>query len=232
VLMASANVFAGMSGPGFPKTNAELSDLNPTYITPDGVTFSVWGVIYLLDLNLVLRVATGKMQVGKTCNLLSLAFFLNALWLLVFAREWYVTSLIVMTSYFLVLAAAYSEGNATSPGFNSLCSAAVSTNLAWVSVATCLNFFITAARFGAAAGPLPQPAGTPSVAIVIAVAITSVAVRVVSTKGDWPFAATCAWALFGIFRAQDPPVSQASMVCAIICSVAAVAASLSKRATQ
>ena len=42
-VLASKKFFGG-------KDNKELSDENPTYLTPDGKTFAVWGMIYLLEM--------------------------------------------------------------------------------------------------------------------------------------------------------------------------------------
>ena len=42
--LASAGLLGG-------KTNKQISDENPTYLSPDGQTFAIWGIIYTLELD-------------------------------------------------------------------------------------------------------------------------------------------------------------------------------------
>jgi hypothetical protein len=38
------------------KTNKQISDENPTYLSPDGQTFAIWGIIYTLELDAWMKV--------------------------------------------------------------------------------------------------------------------------------------------------------------------------------
>lgn len=53
LLMVISNVLSTASSLYNDTTNKIISDNNPTYITPDGVTFSVWGLIYAGECALV-----------------------------------------------------------------------------------------------------------------------------------------------------------------------------------
>ena len=43
----------------------DISDQFPTYVTPDGLTFAVWGVIYTLELLLVIAQCSASDDVEK-----------------------------------------------------------------------------------------------------------------------------------------------------------------------
>ncbi|CAE8631358.1 unnamed protein product [Polarella glacialis] len=235
VVMAVTNGLAGTGGYGFPKNNAELSDLNPTYLTPDGLTFAVWGIIYLLQLLALLEAVANKAgfyvpRREQVLSYLTLAFLLNSAWLVVFAHELYGLSLLVMVGYLLALLGAYTDLDPCDTDL--FLPAAVSVNLAWVCVATCLNGLITAARFGLGGAPLRPAgealaavAGTQNLACAAAGGLTLLALHVLrGERRDWPFAATLAWALWGISRGQAARsefLARAAVVCAGLCALAA-----------
>ena len=45
-----SNAICGVGEKPICKNNSQQSDQNPTYLTPDGLTFSIWGIIYLFEL--------------------------------------------------------------------------------------------------------------------------------------------------------------------------------------
>ena len=47
--LASAGLLGG-------KTNKQISTRNPTYLSPDGQTFAIWGIIYTLELDTWIKV--------------------------------------------------------------------------------------------------------------------------------------------------------------------------------
>ena len=113
---------------------------------------------------------------------------------------------VVMCLYLAAVGSAYMELEATDS--DRFLPAAVGVNLAWLSVATCLNAVIAAERLGyggeitAPSKRLPSPAGTPELAVAAMVALTAMAFAALHARRDWPFAATIAWALRGIQRGQ------------------------------
>jgi benzodiazapine receptor len=88
------------------KTTAQISDANPTLITPAGYVFSIWGVIYvLLGVFVVFQALPsekGREFREKVGWLFILSSILNIVWLFLWQFEYLVLSVIVM---FLLLAA-------------------------------------------------------------------------------------------------------------------------------
>ena len=84
--------------------NAIISNANPTYVTPDGSTFSIWGFIYLFETMFVVYQALPsnhddeKLQAARP--LITLIFLINCLWLVVFAYYlWWVSALVMVKKY-------------------------------------------------------------------------------------------------------------------------------------
>jgi len=230
-----ANGLAGAGGPGFPRDNAELSAINPTYITPDGLTFAIWGLIYLFEILSLIEMSCGRggfnvHRRDAALSSLSLAFLLNAAWLLAFAQEAYLISLVIMICYLFALLATYLELDMVHDT-DIFLPVSVSMNLAWVCVATCLNFLITSARMGwtflfdvglsAPGEQLLETAGTPLLSGAAIIVITLLALWLLGTRRDWPFAATVAWACLGLRRGQPEviEVTQVATYAAIVCGV-------------
>mmetsp|Transcript_83144 Transcript_83144/g.231343 ORF Transcript_83144/g.231343 Transcript_83144/m.231343 type:complete len:356 (-) Transcript_83144:161-1228(-) len=166
VMVASNAISSGTKLMG--DTNAgELSGENPTYLTPDGSTFSIWGLIYLFEALFVLYQAApagstkgwGGLEdarVGKARRWVLLAFALNACWLPVFQyRRWWL-ALAVIVGYLYALwrtrqaletdFAANLVG-ACAPqswGFRINACTGFSLNLSWLVVATLLNVTVVA----------------------------------------------------------------------------------------
>lgn len=212
VVMAIVNGLNGSGAPGFPKDNAELSKLNPTYVTPDGPTFAIWGLIYVMELiTVVQEVRNPTWPAPRWRSCLGLAFVLNSVWLFVFAQEMYVVSFVVMACYLLTLLAAYEDLDYSPDSDVSFISkVAVSMNTAWIIVATALNALIAYARGGFGdALELPvkgemllSTAGTQGIAEVIVVSLVIFAALALAIRRDLPFAGTLAWALWGVQRQQ------------------------------
>jgi hypothetical protein len=80
------------------KTTGELSDALPNLFVPAGITFSIWGIIYLLLLVYCIVQFTGANQVVITSIswLFALTCVLNALWILCWHYQKLALSLLVM----------------------------------------------------------------------------------------------------------------------------------------
>lgn len=235
IVMVVVNVMAATGTYGFSKSNEELSRLNPTYLTPDGATFAVWGVIYILELLAVFEALcnAGSFYIPRREQALfslATAFLLNAAWLFVFAREQYALSLGVMLFYLLSLARAYAFIDMRDTDV--FLPAAISMNLAWVCVAACINTLFTAARLGPDDIPkgamLQSPAGSQELAAGAAVGLVVLGVLMLVDRKDWCFAATLAWALLGVRRAQCGWLATAAGVCAGLSGLTALAGLLGR----
>ncbi len=142
------------------RTTGELSDLYANLFVPAGVTFSIWGIIYLLLIAWAgvqfLASATG---LGRRLALLfALSSVLNATWLLVWHYQRPVVSVFVMAALLATLVglndrlhrfeSRHATGQSSrqagrASGFLTLARAAFGTYLGWILVATVVN--VTAA---------------------------------------------------------------------------------------
>ncbi len=88
----------------FGPDNKTLSDQYPTLIVADGYAFSIWGVIFLLDLLMALWTLRGRepanpalAAIRHRCLLLTtVGFALTASWMVVFAQQWFWVALGIM----------------------------------------------------------------------------------------------------------------------------------------
>mmetsp|Transcript_107906 Transcript_107906/g.247366 ORF Transcript_107906/g.247366 Transcript_107906/m.247366 type:complete len:268 (+) Transcript_107906:60-863(+) len=216
VVMAVSNVLAMKRAFGG-KDNKEISDTHPTYLSPDGKTFAVWGMIYTMELVMVIAQLfpsdTTEEIFARKCPItgldvrerLMLAFALNAFWLPVFNNEFYLGAFVVIIGYLTFLISAYTDlAPTTLPGVMQviLFSVGVSLNTSWVLVATFVNFVLYAGELGwktnSVAGNVPAACG-----IVAFVGYLGCVQAFMGYDFAWAFVA--AWACMGIKRMQIIP---------------------------
>jgi hypothetical protein len=87
------------------KTTGELSDSFPNLFVPAGITFSIWGVIYLLLLIFCIVQFTGSNQaaISKISLVFGISCILNALWIVTWHYAKLPMSLLVMAGILLSL---------------------------------------------------------------------------------------------------------------------------------
>lgn len=211
ILMVVSNVIAAATKLYNNTTNMEISSQNPTTLTPDGLTFSVWGPIYLLELCLVIYQcrAGADCFTGNARNWLSAAFILNAGWLPFFAYHLWWLSLLTIVAYGVALRQAYVHMRVDYNGPAHITDkmfgfAAVSMNLAWVAIATLLNVSIVFRNSNIVTSYHGKTliGGNPDWAIACIALAATVAFYHLLEHGDFVYAMTTAWALFGIYRMQ------------------------------
>jgi len=243
VAFITSIIMNGLAAAGvFGKGIGEISDENPTFVTPDGMTFAVWGLIYTLLTILVSAqfcpsedAETLLAQKSAVTGLdvrqrLVIAFLLNAIWLPVFVFEFFWAALAIIVLYLVALVSVYMDLNTkrVTSFFDWLAYAApIATNASWVTVATFANAF-TCLR---AAGWKDQygvggsvPAG---MAVVVLVALLASWLTVANRSVMW--SSVAAWALLGIFRMQtisdpesfpvkamSPTLAYTALTCAIV----------------
>jgi len=114
IIMVTVN-YAANAMPINNMTTGELSDQFPNLFTPAGITFSIWGVIYLLLLFLVIFQARDILRSHKKENpflhstgyLFFLSCLLNAGWIFAWHYMWTTLSLVIMVLLLLVLLKIY-----------------------------------------------------------------------------------------------------------------------------
>lgn len=208
--LASAGLLGG-------KTNKQISDENPTYLSPDGQTFAIWGIIYTLELVLVIaqlfpsESAEALLQRESPMGLdvrqqMVLAFVINGVWLPVFNNEYFWSSWVIIVVYLGFLLSIYTDVNTqTTEGLlEYLCYAAgITLNCSWVVVATCVSTFLNLGRVGWK--DQNGVAGSVVAASVVIVLVALLACQRALVVYDLVWAFGASWALMGIYHMQTVP---------------------------
>jgi len=215
------------------KTTGELSDLYPNLFVPAGVTFSIWGVIYLLLAVFVVyqivipnRSAAGFME--KISLLFILASAANIGWIFLWHHQQATVSLVAMLVLLASLLAIYLRlgigMQAASWRERLLLHLPFSVYLGWITVATIANVtavlvHISWNRFG-----VSEELWT----VVILIVVALITLAVLFTRNDLFYALVILWAFLGILLkrlAVDSPPSRAIVITLAI-AMAAVGVAL------
>ena len=225
MVMSISNIISTTSNLYNNTNNTKISQVNPTALTPDGITFAIWGPIYLFELGTVVYQCWKKGSLIKesTREWLATAFTLNAVWLLLFAYEYWWLSLLVIMAYAWILVELYSwdlhidYGNDKHWKDKLWGYTGVSLNLAWVTVATLLNITIVFrnSRIVFTHSGTSIVGGNPDWAVACIVAASVIAMHKLVLTADIPYGLATAWALFGIYRNQEEEQHKWALVFAI-----------------
>jgi len=229
VLMITSNALSTNTAI-YTKTNADIANTSPNvYLTPDGLTFAVWGIIYLCATVFVVFQALPSNHDNEALTQIRLpaaaAYLLNAIWLPVFQFEYFFCSEVIICAYLYMLWMVYNKLSPTYLDTSTPLSIklavwpAFSTMTAWVTIATLLGVGVTLANNGWKA---PADFGMAQVLIIWGPVLT-----LALTRGEWVYSVVTMWALWGIARNQSPgssfngPLSEPMRVLAYA-SVAAI----------
>lgn len=231
VVMVISNVLSTSTKVFNNTDNKIISDANPTYVSPDGATFSIWGFIYLFEATLIVYQALPAYKNAPGFDsgrpYIIAAFLLNALWLPVFQFYYWWLSLAIIVAYLAALWKSYETLNIDYAGEAAwhtkvFAYVGLSLNLSWVTVATLLNVTVVARNSdiitttivdgvsNTTSGSVALPGstyeavigGNPDWAVLcIVIAALFAAYRSISFT-DVPYAFVCSWALGGIYRMQ------------------------------
>ncbi len=211
------------------RTAGEISDLLPSYFTPAGYTFSIWGLIYLALLGYTIyqaipaqRERPYQQRIGWLFVASSLA---NAAWIFSWHFGFYALSVLLMISLLVSLIAIYARlkiglpGQAVAKTELAFVHVPFSLYLGWITVATVANIASVSAHLGwdgfGIAGPIWA-------VIMMAVAVL-VAGLLLFNRRDFAYAGVLVWALFGIRAAQtaEPLVATVAVVTAVLITILA-----------
>jgi len=216
-IMVASNIISQVNGFGG-KDNKTLSDEYPTYLSPDGRTFAIWGFIYLFEIVLVgaqlCPSQTTERLLSRTCSLTGLdvrgrlmaAFLANSLWLPVFNNEFFWAALLIILLYLAFLLSTYIDLNVAN--VNSLTealtlTAGIALNTSWIVVASLVNAFLC---FGLVGWKDEYGvAGSEVAAMLVVVAVGVLGCERALRGGDLAWAFVTSWALRGIYRMQNFP---------------------------
>lgn len=214
LLILNPVLYLGMLGTNFlaitlpinGKSTGELSDLYPNLFVPDGLTFSIWGVIYLLLLFLIFTPLVKRIQKKyttdppiKTQVLTAVSCLLNISWIICWHYEYVFASILIMLCLLFTLITLYGAVQNTQtdlPVHSLTIKLPVSVYLGWITVATIAN--VTAGLVHWHWNRLGLPEHTWTV-IMISIATLLTCIMVLKYN-DWAFALVIIWALWGIIR--------------------------------
>jgi TspO/MBR family len=126
-------------------TQADISNMFPSAITPAGVTFAIWSVIYLSWIVAGVYVAFFQKRANPPTPLVrgaigafSLAILLTGVWLVPWGYIWIGTALVVMLVILGLLKYTFHQTRTSHP----LVKYSVELTLGWINIATVANITI------------------------------------------------------------------------------------------
>jgi len=198
------------------KYTGELSDNIPNLFVPTGLTFAIWGVIYILIIIFSIYLGRDFLKVEKTTipflekisYFFILASIANILWIFLWHYEQVIFSLLAMILLFVSLLAIYLRLNI---GIEKVLikdklftHVPISVYLGWITVATIANVTAVLVTINWDGFGLSEDIWT-IIVILVAMIIT---ILVLLKRKDYAYSGVIIWALLGIFlkRITDDPV--------------------------
>lgn len=137
-------------------TQADISNMFPSAITPAGVTFSIWSVIYLSWLVAWVYIAFFQKKKNtidkKILILFSFAIALTGVWLIPWGYIWIGTALLVMVLILGLLKYIFHSTRSSHPTIKY----SVELTLGWINIATVANITIWLISLGFSWGTIPE----------------------------------------------------------------------------
>jgi benzodiazapine receptor len=189
------------------RTTADVSNQNPTLITPAGYIFAIWGIIYaLLAVFLIFQaLPSQKTKPFQTqiSGLFILTSLFNIIWLFLWQNLLLPLSNIVIFAFLASLIAIYLRLNIgkTNVSFREkLCvHVPFSVYLGWATIATIANIAVTLVSLGWDGFGIPLETWA---ILVLAVALI-IDLAVIVTRRDIAYSLVFVWALAGIAANQS-----------------------------
>jgi hypothetical protein len=210
------------------KTTGQVSDKYFSLFTPAGLTFSIWGLIYMALIAFAIYQALPAQRDNESLARIGVFFKVscvaNALWLVLWHLEWLVPSLMMMVLLLATLVRIYGlleiPSRAAATGRQWLVEAPFSLYLGWISVATIANASAVQSALywndlwlDATAWTLAKIALAGAIACVVSL-----------RRHEVVFPLVVAWAAWGISRGQadTPAVSGAAMTVMLVVALVAL----------
>ena len=217
------------------KLTSEISDANPTLITPAGYVFSIWGIIYVL-LGIFVVFQALPSQKGRDFHervgwLFVLSSLLNIVWLFLWQYEYLSLSVVVMFLLLASLIAIYLRLHIGKSKVALREKLAVhlpfSVYLGWITIATIADVSVTLVSVNWDGFGISQETWA---ILVIAIAVL-ITLLVLATKKDVAYALVIIWALLGIAVKQtaNQNIVMATEIGAVVIAVALVVSVLVSR---
>lgn len=207
VLTVVVNSLAGGTTLLGGKLTSEISDANPTLVTPAGYVFSIWGIIYVL-LGMFVVFQALRSQVGKDFHerigwFFVLSSLLNIVWLFLWQYEYLSLSVVVM---FLLLASLIAVYLRLKIGKSKVAlreklavHVPFSVYLGWITIATIADVSVTLVSVNWDGFGISQEMW----AVLVVVVALLITLLVVATRKDVAYGLVIIWALLGIAVKQS-----------------------------
>ncbi|MEA2015484.1 MAG: hypothetical protein U9O59_02000 [Actinomycetota bacterium] len=217
-------------------TTGELSDKYPNLFVPAGITFSIWGAIYLfLAIFIVYQLVIAFRKSAEERGIfekIGILFFLscifNAGWILAWHYEIVWLSLIIMLLLLITLILIYTRLGTGRPGIRNsekiLVNIPFSTYLGWITIATIANVTVFLVDINWDGFGISDQLWT---VIVIAVGVV-ITLLTVFIRNDIFYCLVVIWTLAGIIikRTADTGAAYNSIIYAGIAGIAVVASGI------
>jgi len=189
------------------KYTGELSDNIPNLFVPKGITFAIWGVIYVLIIVFAVYLSKDLFKKEKTTKpfLEKISFFFiiaslaNIIWIFLWHYEQVLLSLLAMILLFVSLLVVYLRLNIgieqVSLKEKLFVHVPISVYLGWITVATIANVTAVLVTIGWDGFGISEQIWTMLVIIVAAI----ITILMLVTRKDYAYSAVIIWALIGIY---------------------------------
>jgi hypothetical protein len=180
-------------------TTGDVSFKYPNLFQPTGMTFSIWGLIYILLLAYVIYqfstigkpISDEMKQLFFRVNLLfALSSLFNALWLI----SWHYDKIVISTVIMVLLLVTLIWIGLLTPTLGMLTRTAFSVYLGWITVATIANVTIMLVKLGI---PGSSQSSVVLTALILTIGLVIALLWVVRTK-DIAYGFVIIWAYIGI----------------------------------
>lgn len=205
---------------------AQVSDANPTLITPAGYVFSIWGIIYiLLGVFVIFQALSsekGKEYQKRVSWLFVLSSLFNIAWLFLWQFEYLSFSVILMFLLLATLIAIYLRLNIGMSTASLREKLAVhlpfSVYLGWITIASIANVATTLVSVNWDGFGISQETWA-TLIIIIALVLT---LLVIATRKDIAYGLVIIWALVGIAvkQSENLRIAMIAEVSAVLIAVA------------
>jgi len=184
------------------KTTGELSAQYPNLFVPAGITFSIWGVIYLLLFAfVVLQFVNNNKQLVEIIGwAFAISCILNALWIVAWHYENLSVSLIIMLALLAVLVYINIQLKDTN---STLVKASLGIYLGWICIATIANVTALLVHYGWSGWGIETTTWT---IILIAIGLSIAAITVLKIQNPYIGLAVI-WAFAGILIKRYDSIS-------------------------
>ena len=212
------------------KYTGELSDNIPNLFVPAGITFSIWGIIYILITIFAIYLAKDLLKkekltktfLEKISYFFILASLANIIWIFLWHYEQILLSLLAMILLFVSLILIYMRLNIgiekVSMKGKIFVHIPISVYIGWITVATIANVTAVLVTIGCDGFGISEEIWTMLVIIVA----TIITILIVTTRKDYIYSAVIIWALIGIYikRIADDPIYGVQTQIAYIAAIA------------